>query len=66
MLLTRGDDYELCFTVSNENESAVLALAEKHQLQISYIGDVTDSDELVFIDENNKPFAFPHSGFKHF
>lgn len=66
MVLTRGDDYELCFTVSQKNEADVIALAEKHRLHITCIGEVTDSDELVFIDENNKPFIFPDSGFKHF
>lgn len=66
MLLTRGDDYELCFTVSHENEFNVLALAKKHQLQISCIGEVTDSNELIFIGENSETLSFSDSGFKHF
>lgn len=66
MLLTRGDDYELCFTLSHENEFNVLALAKKHQLQISCIGEVTDSNELIFIGENSETLSFSDSGFKHF
>ncbi len=66
MVLTRGDDYELCFTVTAENESAVFALAKKHQLQLSCIGEVTDSNELIFIDEDNQVISFSASGFKHF
>lgn len=66
MVLTRGDDYELCFTLSHDDESAVIELAEKHDLKISCIGEVTDSSELVFIDEKNAVLSFSASGFKHF
>ena len=66
MVLTRVDDYELCFTLDHDNESAVIELAEQHDLQISCIGEVTDSGEQVFIDENKVALSFSASGFKHF
>ena len=66
MVLTRGDDYELCFTVRPENESAVIALAKKHQLQLSCIGEMTYSDELIFIGEDDQAINLSASGFKHF
>lgn len=66
MVLTRGDDYELCFTVSHENEAAVISLAEKHQLQISCIGEITDTGKILFIDSNDEPLHFSETGFKHF
>ncbi len=66
MVLTRGDDYELCFTLDHDDESAVIELAEQHDLQISCIGEVTDSGEQVFIDENKAELSFSGSGFKHF
>ena len=66
MVLTQGDDYELCFTVNSKNESAVISLAKKHQLKVTCIGEVTESNELVFSDENNEPVTFSSTGFKHF
>lgn len=66
MVLTQGDDYELCFTVNNKNESDVISLAKKHQLKVTCIGEVTESGGLVFSDENNKPVNFSSTGFKHF
>lgn len=66
MVLTRGDDYELCFTLNHDDESAVIELAEQQDLKISCIGEVTDSSELVFIDEKNAELSFSASGFKHF
>ena len=66
MVLTQGDDYELCFTVNKENEAAVIALAKKHRLKVSCIGEVTDSDELVFHDDKNELIQFKNTGFKHF
>lgn len=66
MVVTCGDDYELCFTLNHDDEPAVIALAEKHDLQISCIGEVTDTRELVFIDESGAAVSFSASGFKHF
>jgi thiamine-monophosphate kinase len=66
MVLTQGDDYELCFTVSIDDVSAVEALAKKHQLKISCIGEITGSAELRIYDENNALVDFESTGFKHF
>jgi len=66
MVLTQGDDYELCFTVNNKNESAVITLAKKHQLKVTCIGEVTESNELIFTDINNEVIKFSSTGFKHF
>ncbi len=66
MLLTQGDDYELCFTVNAENEAAVKQLADKHQLRFSCIGEVTGLYELSFLDEDNKEVGFLSPGYDHF
>ncbi|PCI08265.1 MAG: thiamine-phosphate kinase [Gammaproteobacteria bacterium] len=66
MVLAQGDDYELCFTVNNNNEAAVQKLAEKHHLKISCIGEITDSSELLFIDLNGKVVNIYGTGFQHF
>jgi thiamine-monophosphate kinase len=66
MVLTQGDDYELCFTVDSEDELAVKRLAEKYQLKISCIGNITDSKKLKFFTDENELISFPSTGFKHF
>jgi len=66
MLLTRGDDYELCFTLSENNESAVNELARQHDLKISCIGEITDGSELEFFNEQGEMENFTNTGFKHF
>jgi len=66
MLLTQGDDYELCFTVNKSNQPAVEKLAKKHQLKLSCIGEITDSNKLEFYGVNNELINFSNTGFKHF
>ncbi len=66
MLLTRGDDYELCFTANKQHARDVIRLAEKHSLTISCIGEVTTSGKLVCVDKHNKPVSFSEGGFSHF
>ncbi|MFV2005078.1 MAG: thiamine-phosphate kinase [Gammaproteobacteria bacterium] len=66
MVLTQGDDYELCFTVNTEDVPGVEELAKKHRLKVSYIGDITASGCLNFYDENNVLIDFENTGFKHF
>lgn len=66
MVLTQGDDYELCFTASERCQPALIGLAEQHQLRLSCIGEITASGELICFDENKQPVHFPATGFKHF
>ncbi len=65
-LLTEGDDYELCFTIKSINESKVFSLAEMYQLKISCIGEITNSNKLICLDEKNKEIDFLSGGFSHF
>jgi len=66
MLLTQGDDYELCFTVNEKHGSEIEKLAEMHHLKVSCIGEITATKDLVCVDENNKTVTFTGSGFSHF
>ena len=66
MVLTQGDDYELCFTVNECNQLLVEELAKKHGLKLTCIGEITDSKELDFYDMNNELINFSNTGFKHF
>lgn len=66
MLLTNGDDYELCFTVDPQNQNNVYSLAEKHQLKVCCIGEITATNELVCVDEHEQEIKFSGTGFNHF
>lgn len=66
MVLTQGDDYELCFTVAERYHAAVTALASQHDLRLSCIGEITDGRELLCVDENNHAVNFADPGYKHF
>jgi len=66
MVLTQGDDYELCFTVAREDELAVKQLADDHQLKISCVGEMTESKKLEFFTAENELISFSNTGFKHF
>jgi len=64
-VLTQGDDYELCFVVNEKHQKEVLALAKKHQLRVSCIGETTDTDTVTLF-ENGQRVDFEKTGFKHF
>ena len=66
MVIAQGDDYELCFTASSDNESEIESLADKHGLKLSCIGVITQEKKLEFITSDNKIVKFPDTGFKHF
>ena len=66
MVLTCGDDYELCFTVKAEDELAVRKLADKYQIKVSCVGEITDSTELEFFTAGKEVVNISGTGFKHF
>ena len=66
LLLTQGDDYELCFTCRPEDESQVQALAAEQQLPLSCIGEINTSAELVCLDGGGNKVDFSEGGFQHF
>ena len=66
MVLTQGDDYELCFTLSDENVSAVKQLANKYELNVTCIGEFSDSSGVFFYDESDALIDFSSQGYNHF
>ncbi|MBT8119581.1 MAG: thiamine-phosphate kinase [Gammaproteobacteria bacterium] len=66
MLLAQGDDYELCFTASIENDSVIRELAARYGLPVSCIGEITESKSLEFFDANAETESIVATGFKHF
>ncbi len=66
LLLTQGDDYELCFTLNVDKESAVIEMAEKMALKITCIGEITEGDKLLCVNNKGDSVKFYSSGFTHF
>ncbi|MBE9567249.1 MAG: thiamine-phosphate kinase [Proteobacteria bacterium] len=66
MVLTRGDDYELCFTASADRVPEIYKLAEKHKLEVSCIGEISESNELVCLDGDGNTVDISATGFRHF
>lgn len=65
LALTGGDDYELCFTVPAERESAVIELAASWPCGATRIGEVTGEPGLRWHDDGRAVPA-PDSAFRHF
>ncbi|VAW50924.1 Thiamine-monophosphate kinase [hydrothermal vent metagenome] len=64
-VLTHGDDYELCFVANKKYQKEIEALAKKHQLRVSCIGDITDTNTVALFDKGQK-VELEKTGFKHF
>jgi thiamine-monophosphate kinase len=63
--LTSGDDYELCFTVSDENLGKLLEIKKNLDCPISEIGEI-DSELGLRIYQNRKEIKLDKLGYQHF
>ena len=63
--ISAGDDYEICFTSSSENESILKEISEELGIKISLIGKTNDSKAIRVLDKegNDVPVG---SGYSHF
>jgi len=63
--INAGDDYEICFTSSAENESILKEISEELGIKISLIGKINDSEVIRVFDKegNDVPIEF---GYSHF
>lgn len=64
--LTGGDDYELCFTAPMQQRQSILALADRLNIAINEIGEMTAGSGVRCIDQQNDELVFTHSGYQHF
>ena len=64
-LINSGDDYQICFTASENNSSKIKHISERLGVPITEIGKITNSKELILLDyEGNKMEL--GSGYSHF
>ena len=64
-LINSGDDYQICFTASENNSTKIKYISERLGVPITEIGKITNSKELILLDyEGNKMEL--GSGYSHF
>lgn len=63
--LTGGDDYELLFTASAANRSAIEGLPSQVGHGITRIGSIEDG-AAVRVEADGQPIALPRQGWRHF
>ena len=66
LVLSGGEDYELCFTAHPAGRKKIIALMKKCGVEAAPVGIVTSSPEVVVHDTAGQPFHLSHQGFNHF
>ena len=66
LILTSGDDYELCFTVSKDKQESMLAMLDQQDVVVSRIGEITKTDRLDCVDAQGRSLSFERTGYNHF
>jgi len=65
LVLTGGEDYELCFTAPPEQREAITDIAMRLKLQLMRIGTINQSGTLE-VTFRNKPLKLAKLGYDHF
>ncbi len=65
LLLSGGDDYELCFTAAPDVHAEILAMAKQYDVRVTRIGRVDDGDRLVALRDGVE-IEFADAGYRHF
>lgn len=66
MVLSGGDDYELCFTASPENHNQIAALGQELGLPLQSIGHITRHQGLNVHGMDGTVMKIKENGFDHF
>ncbi|WP_445116903.1 thiamine-phosphate kinase [Acinetobacter sp. WZC-1] len=61
--LAGGDDYELCFTISEKNYQAFMKLQQN--VKTTTVGKITRQPGLTF-EQDGQPYLFQLNGYQHF
>ena len=64
--INSGDDYELCFTVSEQHEAELINISKKLPVKLTKIGKVTESEGLTWLGNDGKTIEIPDKGYRHF
>jgi thiamine-monophosphate kinase len=65
-LISGGDDYELLLTAPPEHRQALADIAVKTGILLTRIGQITATNEVVFLDKAHRRVSIKRTGYKHF
>ena len=65
-LVDQGDDYELLFTIPDENDAGMADMARDLDLAVTKIGRITAAQGLRVLDEKGRSIDAPAVGYRHF
>ncbi|MBX3629243.1 MAG: thiamine-phosphate kinase [Nitrosomonas sp.] len=69
-LMTGGDDYELCFTASPKNRSAIRQIEQELQVPLTIIGEIKQQkmqkSDLIVYDSKGEKIVLEKKGYDHF
>ncbi len=66
MVLSGGDDYELCLVVSAENENRLMQTASELSLPLTRIGVIEAHNSLNIVDNTGAKYLLDRGGYEHF
>jgi len=66
MILSGGDDYELCFTAPTQHRQQIADIGRQLSLDMAVIGRITDTQQLVIHGLDDAPLTLKEHGFDHF
>lgn len=66
LALSSGDDYELCFTVSESYEKALQQRLRLQNVPYACIGTIKKEPGLLLLDNNGSAFNIDNLGYQHF
>jgi len=66
LVISGGEDYELAFTAAAEDQEKISDLMKKSGIEVTAVGIVTNSSELLVLRQDGTRYNTQVSGFKHF
>ena len=66
MVLSGGDDYELCLVVNPEHENELMQTASEISLALTRIGVIEEHAALKFVDNTGAKYLPGRGGYEHF
>ena len=66
LVLSGGDDYELCVVVKPDNEPELIRIAGEISLPLTRIGVIEQQPGLNIVDDAGAKYLFDHNGYEHF
>jgi thiamine-monophosphate kinase len=64
--ISGGEDYELLFSSSKENENVIQRLSRRQKIKITKIGQITEQPSIKILSEDGKEIRYDERGFVHF